>query len=82
MQIHEYSLGNGLKTTNPSTAMDEFMKREFQDILNFLENPHDVIFIPDTFQYGSRALEVKPKNMSVVYFNQEIGAAHCICWSQ
>ena len=36
LQIHEYYLGNGFKTTSPPTATDEFMKREFKDILNFL----------------------------------------------
>ena len=59
LQTHVYSLGNGFKTTSPSTAMDEFMKREFPDILNFSEKPHDVVFIPDTFQYGSAAKKVK-----------------------
>ena len=73
LQIHVYSLGNGFKTTSPSTAMDEFMKREFLDILNFSEKPHDVVFIPDTFQYGEAAKKVKITK-SVVYFDQGIGA--------
>ena len=63
LQTHVYSLGNGFKTTSPSTAMDEFMKREFPDILNFSEKPHDVVFIPDTFQYGSAAKKVKTTQM-------------------
>ena len=76
LQIHEYYLGNGFKTASPFTATDEFMKREFKDILNFLEKPHDVIFIPDTFQYGSAAKKVKTKKMSVVYCHQGLGAVH------
>ena len=61
LQIHEYYLGNGFKTTSPFTATNEFMKREFKDILNFLEKPHDVILIPDAFQYGSAAKKLKTK---------------------
>ena len=51
-QIYEYYLGNGFKTTSPATAMEEFMKREFKEILSYSETPHDVIVIPDAFQYG------------------------------
>ena len=54
------------------------MKREFQNILNFSEKPHDVVFIPDTFQFGPTAEKVKTTMMSVVYFSQGMGAAHCI----
>ena len=52
LQTHEYHLGNGVITNSPVTAMEAFMKRDFEEILNFSEEPHDVIFVPDTFQYG------------------------------
>ena len=51
-QIHEYYLGNGFNTTSSAIAMEEFMKREFKEILTYSEKPHNVIFIPDAFQYG------------------------------
>ena len=59
LQSHEYYLGNGFKTTSPATAMDEFMKMEFKEILNSSEEPHDVIFIPDSFQYGTSGQKVR-----------------------
>ena len=52
LQLYEYNLGNGFTTTSPAAAMDEYVKREFKEIVSFSEEPHDVVFIPDTFQYG------------------------------
>jgi hypothetical protein len=52
LQNHEYSLGNGFTQDNPQLAIDEFMKRDFPEILDFSQKPHDVIFIPDAFQFG------------------------------
>ena len=58
LQVHEYHLGNGFKTTSPEIAMNAFMKREFEEILNVSESPHDAIFVPDAFQYGPTAVKV------------------------
>ena len=53
-----YNLGNDFKTTDPREATEEFLKREFPQILESQNQPHDVIFIPDTFLYGPIARKV------------------------
>ena len=53
-----YNLGNDFKTTDPQEAIEEFLKREFPQILESQNQPHDVIFIPDTFLYGPIAKKV------------------------
>ena len=50
-QIHEYYLGNGFNTTSSAIAMEEFMKREFKEILTYSEKPHDVILY--NFNYSN-----------------------------
>ncbi len=46
-----YDLGNNFKTTNPTEAAGFFLRREFREIENCQETPHDVIFVPDVYQY-------------------------------
>ena len=46
-----YDLGNNFKTTNPTEAAGIFLRREFREIENCQETPHDVIFVPDVYQY-------------------------------
>ncbi len=56
-----YSLGNENTIYHPEEAIQAFMKREFETILNREKTPHDVIFIPDTFIF--RDLTEKVRNV-------------------
>ncbi len=57
-----YSLGNeNTLIYHPEEAIQAFMKREFETILNREKTPHDVIFIPDTFIF--RDLTEKVRNV-------------------
>jgi hypothetical protein len=49
----EYNLGFGVKTTSPKEAGELLMKREYPEILNSTTKPHDVIFIPESYLYGT-----------------------------
>ena len=53
-----YNLGNDVRITDPETATIEFLKREFPQILESGKEPHQVLFIPDTFLYGDIARKV------------------------
>jgi hypothetical protein len=58
---HKYSLGNDLTTDDPQLATDEFMKRDFPEILD-MSQPHGVIFIPDAFQFGPTGSKIVINN--------------------
>jgi hypothetical protein len=48
-----------VKTTNPKEAGELLMKREYPQILEAANKPHDAIFIPETYLYGKLAETVK-----------------------
>jgi len=48
-----------VKTTSPKEAGELLMKREYPQILKSATTPHDVIFIPEVYLYGSTAVKVK-----------------------
>ena len=47
----EYNLGNDQTTKNGTDAIEQFLKREFPEILEREAKPHNVIFMPDSFIY-------------------------------
>ncbi len=51
-------MGNDILTNDADEAMEIFLKREFPQILARESNPHDVIFIPDSFDYGNMIKKV------------------------
>jgi hypothetical protein len=53
LQNVEFNLGFGVKTTSPKEAGELLMKREYPQILQLAITPHDVIFIPEVYLYGS-----------------------------
>jgi hypothetical protein len=53
LQNVEFNLGFGVKTTSPREAGELLMKRENPQILKSAITPHDVIFIPEVYLYGS-----------------------------
>jgi hypothetical protein len=59
LQKFEFNLGFGVKTTIPKEAGELLMKREYPQILNSATTPHDVIFIPEVYLYGSATEKVK-----------------------
>ncbi len=59
LQNFEFNLGFGVKTTNPKEAGELLMKREYPQILEAANKPHDAIFIPETYLYGKLAETVK-----------------------
>jgi hypothetical protein len=55
-----------VKTTNPETAGELLMKREYPEILNCEKEPHSTQFLPDCYLYGELIEKVKtkfPKNL-------------------
>jgi hypothetical protein len=52
-QNFEFNLGFGMKTTSPQEAGELLTKREYPQILESATTPHDVIFIPEVYLYGS-----------------------------
>jgi len=59
LQNFEFNLGFGKKTFSPKEAGELLMKREYPQILNSATTPHDVIFIPEVYLYGSTTEKVK-----------------------
>jgi hypothetical protein len=53
-----YKIGFDIQSTNPREATEEFMKREFSEILKWKTKPHDALLIPDSFVYGGIAAKV------------------------
>jgi hypothetical protein len=58
LQNFEFNLGFGVKTTSPKEAGELLMKREYPQILKSATTPHDAIFIPEVYPYGSIAEKV------------------------
>ncbi len=58
-------MGNDIQTNDADEAMEIFLKREFPQILARKSNPHDVIFIPDSFNHRNMIEKVcyKAKQM-------------------
>ncbi len=52
-------MGYNIESTNPEEATEEFLKREFKDVLAWKTKPHDATLIPDSFLYGGIAAKVK-----------------------
>jgi hypothetical protein len=59
LQNFEFNLGFGKKTTSPKEAGELLMEREYPQILNSATTPHDVIFIPEVYLYGTTTEKVK-----------------------
>jgi hypothetical protein len=47
----DYNLGNDYSTNRGADAIEQFLKREFPEIIQRESKPHNVIFMPDTFIY-------------------------------
>ncbi len=47
----EYNLGNDQTTSNGIEAIEQFLKREFPEIIERESKPQSVIFMPDSFIY-------------------------------
>ena len=54
----KYNLGNTDQTESPEQATEVFLTREFPQILKSATQPHDAVFIPDSFVYGGIAAKV------------------------
>jgi hypothetical protein len=48
-----------MKTFSPKEAGELLMKREYPQIFNSAKTPHDVIFIPEVYLYGTTTEKVK-----------------------
>ncbi len=70
MQNFEFNLGFGMKTTSPKEAGELLMEREYPQILNSATAPHDVIFIPEVYLYGSATEKVKYLIFNLQYYSQ------------
>ena len=62
LQAKKYKLGYEIQCTNPKDATDEFLKREFKEVLT---KDHDTLFIPDSFVY-KEGITVKVHNLKTV----------------
>jgi hypothetical protein len=54
----KYNLGNTDQTESPEQATEVFLRREFPQFLKSTTQPHDSVFIPDSFIYGGIAAKV------------------------
>ncbi len=54
----KYNLGNTAQTESAEKATEVFLKREFPQFLKSTTQPHDSVFIPDSFIYGGIAAKV------------------------
>jgi hypothetical protein len=61
----KYKLGYDINSTNPDEATEEFLRREFEEVLAWKTNPHDALFIPDSFIYGGVAAKVLKELITV-----------------
>jgi hypothetical protein len=59
LQKFEFNLGFGVKTSSPKEAGELLMKREYPQILKSAATPHDTIFIPEVYLYGTATEKVK-----------------------
>lgn len=60
----DYLLGNGIDTRDPLTATDEFLRREFPEILNCRSVPHSARFATDAFIYKKLGTKVSLSSKS------------------
>jgi len=51
-------LGQTKKTEDPTAAIEIFLKREFPQLLNCHEEPHEAFLVPDSFIHGGIAAKV------------------------
>jgi hypothetical protein len=68
LQNSEFNLGFGIKASSPTEAGELLMKREYPQILNSATTPHDVIFIPEVYLYGTTTEKVK-YNLFMLFLN-------------
>ena len=68
MQSFEFNLGFGMKTTSAKEAGELLMEREYPQILKSATTPHDAIFIPEVYLYGSATEKVKYLIIILQYF--------------
>jgi hypothetical protein len=54
----KYNLGNTNQAKSPEQATEVFLRREFPQFLQSTTQPHDSVFIPDSFIYGGIAAKV------------------------
>jgi hypothetical protein len=53
-----FHLGQTKKTEDPTAAIEIFLKREFPQLLNCQEEPHEAFLVPDSFIHGGIAAKV------------------------
>jgi hypothetical protein len=70
LQNFEFNLGFGVKTTSPKEAGELLMEREYPQILKSATTPHDAIFIPEVYLYGSATETVKYFIFNLQYYSQ------------
>jgi hypothetical protein len=58
LQNFEFNLGFGVKTSSPKEAGELLMEREYPQILKSAATPHDAIFIPEVYLYGTTTEKV------------------------
>jgi hypothetical protein len=51
-------LGQTKETTNPETAINLFLEREFPQLLKCQTEPHEAFLVPDSYCYGGIAAKV------------------------
>ncbi len=51
-------MGQTKETTNPETAINLFLEREFPQLLKYQTEAHEAFLIPDSFIYGGIAAKV------------------------
>jgi hypothetical protein len=64
-------LGQTKETTNPETAINLLLEREFPQLLECQKDPHEAFFIPDSFIYGGIAAKV----ILIIYLYKRRGAS-------
>jgi hypothetical protein len=48
-------MGQTKKTENPKIAIDIFLEREFPQLLNCKNKPHEAVLVPDSYIYKTAA---------------------------
>jgi hypothetical protein len=51
-------LGQTKETTDPETAINLFLEREFPQLLKCQTDPHEAFLVPDSYCYGGIAAKV------------------------
>jgi hypothetical protein len=63
--LQVFKLGQGKTTRIKSQAIDEFIRREFIELLNCSEKPHDPIVVPSAKLYADFTEKVRKVQFSI-----------------